>query len=156
MIERAAFLATQKFVDRKWLADNFYRQDEDFIYYRPCPICGQENHSLIERRLTKGRAPVVTCPFAVKFLMVREPDVVGIIEKEEKEFMELLQRFDAKIESGRIPEKLTPEEAFRLRAEEGFPREILETRVDDLESLDRLFEEHRKKSGNVFRKEIFG
>ena len=143
-------IAPQKFINRQWLLEHYHHQDETRIYYLPCPICGQDSHFLTEGRLSHGKAPVVTCVFAMQHLIIQEPDILGIIENEEREFRSLLERW-----AGKVPEKLTAEKAFRLRTQDGVPQEVLEMRVDDLQAFDQLLEDHRKKSGNVFRKEIF-
>jgi hypothetical protein len=86
----------------------------------------------------------------MRMLYIREPDVLSILEKEETEFRTLLESF-----KGKIPDKLTPQEAFILRTQDGIPPELLEMRLDNTVEFYRLLEEHRAKSGNTFRKEIF-
>jgi hypothetical protein len=86
----------------------------------------------------------------MKMLYIRELDVFSIMEKEENEFKSLLESF-----KGKLPEKLTPQQAFIYRTQDGVPAELLEVRLDNTVEFYRLLEEHKAKSGNTFRKEIF-
>jgi hypothetical protein len=145
-------LGAQQFVDRSWLVEHWYRQDDEHIYYRPCLVCGTDDHGLMERRDAGdlGRALVAYCPIVLKVLIIQEPDIIGIIEKEERGFRALLDKWE-----GKIPPTLTPQEAFRLRTEQGVPFELLEDRVQDASLLAALFEQHRMQSGSKFRETIF-
>jgi len=157
-------VAPPKFVERKWLQEHVRHRQNGNTYYSPCPICGTDDHCLCEAPpyfendkenpyVVRGpfRALVTHCHVSGKMLLIKEMDILGVIEKEEKEFAALLDRWH-----GKIPERLTPEEAFTLRTQEGVPEAILETKVEDTDKFYLLLKGHRQKSGNVFRKEIFG
>ena len=142
-------VAPQKFVERQWLVEHRHGQDDDAIYYLPCPICGQSDHCLTERRPS---SPVAHCHVTGKMLLIQEIDIVAVMEKEEREFIEQVKEW-----KGKLPEKLTVEEAFTLRTQNGVPAELLELRVDDSGAFYRRLEEHREtgKAGKKFRSEIF-
>jgi len=72
------------------------------------------------------------------------------MEREERDFSKLIEKW-----RGKLPERMTPEEAFRFRTQDGVPLEMLEERVD-MEKLNVLMEEHARLSRGSQEKRIFG
>lgn len=137
-------------IEREWLLDHCTGHDEHWNFYRPCPICLDHTHTGQERRLPGGKGLGVYCPVTEAFRVIKAIDIIAVIEKEERKFNALLERW-----KGKIPERLTAEEAFLLRTEQGVPEELFLERMEDEARYQALIEAHRVTSGDAFRKSVF-
>ena len=81
------------------------------------------------------------------------PDILGIMDAEERKFLELLDKFD-KI----VPRRLSAQDAFKWRTEKGAPLEMVEDRCDDPREFRALMDAERdaSRSASKMSKEIFG
>ncbi len=126
------------------------RWSDDYTFHA-CP-CGGIDHYAMRAKATRFSPPgyVLNCFITNQIWMIKQPDILSIIEQEEVKFLSLLKKWE-----GKLPEHCDALAALKLITEQGVPREMVETRCADASALDVLLEEHRLKSGNSFRKEIF-
>lgn len=115
------------------------RANERDIFFA-CPLGGE--HCAMRAR----GGDVLHCYHCDAVWLVRPIDVCAVIENEESAYSGLLDKFRD------MPSSLSPEDAFRLRTQQGAPLEMVEARCTDAAKLHVLLDASKRREARA----IFG